>query len=303
MGVGGMWPNGVALVSEAWSGLSRPMVAGLIGTAANIGILLLSTVARYKAVTSDDWHWIFFVGAAPIVIGDFSLAADPETPRWLATRHAHAVANTAPQTSILEIFRPPLLWTTVIAILLATVAINGGWGSANWMVPWAADVGKTMDPPNPFLKAQVSQYRSLTGCVSSLLGGWIAAAVGRRRTYFLTSLLILLASQYAFWFVTPRDQSFLLWVAVIGFLSGTYFGFLPLFLPELFPTRVRSTGAGVGFNFGRILTAVSVLTTAMLTEFFQGDYARIGRITSLAFAIGMVVILFAPDTSQKKLDD
>ena len=91
----------------------------------------------------------------------------------------------------------------------------------------------------------------------------------------------------------------------MGFFSGIFFGWLPLFLPELFPTRVRSTGAGVSFNFGRILTAITVFVSGALisSEFIRGDYARLGRVTSLIFALGLLAIWFAPDTSQKQLED
>jgi len=93
-------------------------------------------------------------------------------------------------------------------------------------------------------------------------------------------------------------------VAALGLFSGIYFGWLPLCLPEMFPTRVRATGSGVSFNFGRILTAATVLISGMLLhEVFQGDYAAIGRVTSFIYLIGMVAILFAPDTSKTGLED
>jgi hypothetical protein len=140
--------------------------------------------------------------------------------------------------------------------------------------------------------------------VGSLLGGWIASVVGRRRTYFLASLGALVAAQYAFWFVVPTDAIFLAWVSALGFFSGIYFGWMPLFLPELFHTRVRSAGAGVSFNFGRVLTVVTVFATGtLLKDVFHGDYARIGRVTSLIFAMGMMIIWLAPDTSGKQLED
>ena len=59
------------------------------------------------------------------------------------------------------------------------------------MVPWAEEAGETANPPNPFLKAQVGQARAVTGMIGSLLGGWIASFMGRRRTYFLISLAAL----------------------------------------------------------------------------------------------------------------
>lgn len=301
-GVGGMWPNGVALVSEAWSGMSRPMVAGVIGTSANLGIFLFSTLATKVKITPDDWRWVMLAGASPAVLGLFSLVMVPESPRWLATRNSDA-GNGPAESSHSEIFRPPLLGITLVGILLATIPIIGGWCTANWMVPWAEDAGATAVPPDPFLKAQVNQSRAVTGVIGSLLGGWIASWAGRRLTYAVISGICLCIAQYTFWFVVPTDRSFLAWVSALGFFSGIYFGWLPLFLPELFPTRVRSTGAGVSFNFGRIATAITVFAAGMLMEYFKGDYARIGRITSLFYVLGIVAICLAPDTSRKELAD
>src|SRR5262249_33941907 len=113
----------------------------------------------------------------------------------------------------------------------------------------------------------------------------------------------LLVAEYIFRNLVPTDRWFLFWVSVLGFFSGIYFGWLPLFLPELFPTRVRSTGSGVSFNFGRILTAGTIFAAGALMDLFGGDYARIGQVTSLLFLLGMLVIPFTPDTSRKQLAD
>lgn len=304
-GTGGMWPNGVSLVAEAWSDWSRPLVSGVIGTAANIGLFLMSTLAAKKAVTPDDWRWMMVVGATPIVLGLFALFAVPESPRWLALRDTKRLQgrSSTDRSSTSEVFRPPLLGITLIGILLATIPLLGGWGSANWMIPWAADASESAAVPDPFLKAQVAQARAVTGIFGSFVGGWMASLVGRRRSYFLISLGALAISQYMFWCLVPTDPQFLAWVAILGFVSGLYFGWLPLFLPELFPTRVRSTGAGVSFNFGRIATAITIFATGALTQVFGGDYARIGQVTSLIFVVGLVVIWFAPDTTKSQVAD
>src|SRR5204863_9323582 len=122
----------------------------------------------------------------------------------------------------------PLLSITLVAIVLATVPMIGGWATANWMNPWAEKENSAA------FKATVLQWRSLTGLIGSLLGGWIASHFGRRTTYFTVSLLSLALAQYIFVFLSPTDESFLIWVSCLGFVSGVYFGWLPLCLPELF---------------------------------------------------------------------
>lgn len=325
MGVGGMWPNGVALVSEAWSSLSRTASAGLIGSAANIGIYCMSSLMRvYPPVPSGsgrpvdtmlqhltgmsrqsgvdviptDWQWVMLFAALPAVLGIFSLVAVPESPLWLATRKT-SVETPKSGMKTIEIFQAPYLWITLIGITVATIPLFGGWGSADWMVQWADRAGGT----NPSLKADVNRARAFTGILGSLLGGWFASTMGRRTSYFLTSLAALAIAQYTFRCVVPTDKSFLWWVGLLGFFNGIYFGWLPFCLPELFPTRARSTGAGVSFNFGRILTAITVFATGALMSYFQGDYSQIGRATSFVYALGLIVIWFAPDTSKKRLEE
>ena len=187
---------------------------------------------------------------------------------------------------------------TLIGILLATVPLFGSWGSSNWAVKWAEDAG------SDGLKAQVIMWRSLPGIVGSFLGGWVASLVGRRRSYLLNSLICLASAQCMFWFSSPTEPGmFLVWTAVLGFFSGIFFGWLPLFLPELFVTRVRSVGAGVCFNFGRIITAITVFITAGLIAYFDNDFRQIGRITSLIYLFGAIGILLMPKGVEGKIKD
>ncbi len=75
LGVGGVWPNAVALAAECWPDRSRPVVAGLMGAALNGGILMLSQIARIWHITPDSWRWIFWLAAAPAVLGVLVLVA------------------------------------------------------------------------------------------------------------------------------------------------------------------------------------------------------------------------------------
>ena len=299
MGVGGMWPNGVALMSEAWANVSRPLLAGIIGAAANVGIFVVGSIGKYvREVSIDDWRWVMLMGGAPIALGLIVPLIVPESPRWLSQKNNKDPDNKTKQISTSDIFFSGMLPVTLVGILLATVPLFGSWGSSNWAVKWAEDVG------SDGLKAQVIMWRSLPGIVGSFLGGWIASLIGRRRSYFLNSLICLASAQCMFWFSSPTEPSiFLAWTAVLGFFSGVFFGWLPLFLPELFVTRVRSVGAGVCFNFGRIITAITVFITAGLIAYFDNDFRQIGLITSLIYLCGAIGILLMPKGVEGKIKD
>ncbi len=86
LGVGGVWPNAVALVAECWPDKARPTVAGLMGVAINAGILMLSQIAQVWSLTADSWRWLFTLAAAPAVLGLLVLFVLPESPAWLASR-------------------------------------------------------------------------------------------------------------------------------------------------------------------------------------------------------------------------
>jgi MFS transporter, SHS family, sialic acid transporter len=130
----------------------------------------------------------------------------------------------------------------------------------------------------------------------------VAGQPGRSsHNLFLVSLASFALGEYIYLFLLPSDTAFFPCVFMLGLISTIFFGWLPLYLPELFPTEARSTGAGVSFNWGRILGACGVLAAGVLTKAFEGDYGRAGSITTLIYAVGMLVILFAPDTTKTKL--
>ena len=303
-------------MSEAWKGVSRPMLAGVIGTAANVGIFLTFWVGRQVGVDYDSWRWVLLMGGSPICLAAFVIAAVPESPKWIAegrraidesrdasngTTDQPVRADAAVGSSTWEVFKPGLLGVTLVGILLATVPLLGGWGASNWSQGWADKVGAEIGKPT--LKADIGMARSLTGIIGSFLGGIIASVVGRKRTYFLTSLACLACAEYVYFFHTPDQWQFLASFAVLGFFSGVFFGWLPLFLPELFVTRIRSTGAGVCFNFGRIITAVTVFAGAFLIQKFDENYALLGRIMSLIYLLGAIGICLLPRGVGGEIED
>lgn len=308
LGVGGVWPNAVALVAEAWPDASRPLLAGLLGTAANVGFVLLGVIGYYYPITQDAWRWVLLVGASPAVLGLVTLFAVPESPRWLAARR-ESVGGAPARLPMVEVLRPPLLSRTVLGVLLGAIPVVGSAANANWLIPWSDAVQYTAapdtpkPPADPRTKAKTQITRSGGAVFGSLLGGLIAGAVGRRPSYFLISLGACTASCYIFSQLDPLHPQFQAAAFVLGFVGITYFGWLPLFLPELFPTRVRATGAGVSFNTGRVAAGAVVLSAGFLLDRFGGDYAKVGFWTGMIYAAGMLVIWLVPKEATGRLED
>ncbi|MED6299567.1 MAG: MFS transporter [Verrucomicrobiota bacterium] len=295
LGIGGCWPNGVALVSETWSKIARPVMASLIGMAGNIGIFTFATLMAQNPVDVDSFRGVFLIGAYSAPLGIIILLFVRESPTWIASKTQDNEEKTEKSISP-SVFKKPYLGVTLIGIILATVPLLGGWGCFAWIIPWASEVG------SPELKAQILQTRSIASIIGSGLAAIIALKIGRRSCYFVSCLFALIISQYIFWFASPTDSNFLIFVALWGFFNGIFFGWLPFFLPELFETKVRATGAGVSFNYGRILTAVTIFLTPWLKAMFDGNHAQVGQITSLIFILGMIAVILAPDTSKRDMN-
>lgn len=296
LGVGGVWPNAVALAAECWPDKSRPVVAGLMGAALNGGILMLSQIARVWHITHDSWRWIFYLAAAPAVLGLLVLVWLPESPRWLASRGAEQ----KPAAPVRELLRPPLLRLTLIGILLGSIPMVGAWAASKWMIPWADKVGGVSSAG---YKGLTQGWWALGAVLGSFFGAQIAAWLGRRRAYAVISLGATVLTLTMFLGTAPLRPSFLPIVFAQGFMATLFFGWLPLYLPELFPTRVRAAGSGIAYNVGRFATAVGVLGAGALFTAFGGSYPAVGATCGLIYALGLVAIWWAPDTTGRQLDD
>ncbi len=329
MGIGGMWPNGMALIQEAWPNTAKPILAGILGTSANVGIMLFALLCINIDVNPNAWRWTLLIGATPILLALVCWFLVPESPKWLAEQQT-SQADSLNQVGLGEVFSPPHLKLTLIGIVLAFVPLFGGWGVSNWANYWAAEydeqvaeahktpAGKRTDEQkalikdNPTvnvkadsavktnktksnLKAETSFNRAWPGSISSLLGGALAFLLGRRFSYALLCVLAFGCTQFLYALPDPSDESFMFWIRGLGFFSGFFFGWLPLCLPEMFPTRIRSTGSGVSFNFGRIIVALLLIFTSLaLKAYFKGSYDQVGQICGFMYLAGIIAVLMVP---------
>ncbi len=294
MGMGGQWSLGVALVVECWPGIARPLLAGVIGAAANVGFLMISTVGWIFPVHEDSWRWIMLAGASPAVLVFFIAIFVPESQRWKA-----AVRN-ATVSPVKEIFAPALRSKTFIAILLSAVALLGTWGSVQWVPYW---VDASLAPGDPSAKSLCQIYSSVGAIVGCLIAPLLGGRWGRRPVYFGMCLLSLASALYLFLMVHQFNWWFLVTVTLVGGVTASFYGWLPLYLPELFPTRARATGQGLGFNFGRYLAAAGVLLGSGPLAAFFGGFEKAGAVISLVYLLGLVLIWLAPETKGQPLPD
>lgn len=295
LGMGGEWALGVALVMESWPDKMRPWLAASIGAASNIGMLLIGYVALLFPVTPESWRWMFLVGATPAVLTLFIRFFVPESEKWAAT-----TKEAAPQRSkVLTVFTPPLLSKTLLGILLSSVALIGSWGSVQWIPSWADKLtGGTV----PNAKASAHMVSCFGATIGAFIGPVLLANLSRRLAYGILCTLSLASSIWLFRMPAEWGQLFLLKVGCIAFATASFYGFFPLYFPELFPTRVRATGQGICYNAGRIVAAGGALASGQLVAHF-GGYAQMGAVITLVYVLGILLCFAAPETRGKPLPE
>ncbi|HWL17690.1 MAG TPA: MFS transporter [Opitutus sp.] len=291
LGVGGVWPNAVALVSECWPDKAKPTVAGLMGAAINSGILLLSQIAQFWEVSADSWRWLFHVAAFPTVLGLLVLLFLPESPNWLAAREQQGTRKRP--APLRELFQPQLIRITLIGILLGSIPLIGAWAASKWMIPWADKIG---GETHTGYKAMTQGWWAIGAIIGSMVGAQVASKLGRRRSYFLISVGSFLLTFAMFKLTAPLEPSFFPIVFAQGFVATLFFGWLPLYLPQLFPTHVRATGSGISYNVGRFATAVGVLVAGGIFHLLGGSYPAMGTAAAFIYAFGILAIWLVPDS-------
>ncbi len=316
LGMGGQWALGVALVMEIFPNKSRPLMAGVIGASANVGFLMIALLSLgltsfiagagtvLHAVLPDawvitllqngSWRLLMLLGAAPALLTFFIRIFVPESEMWESSSKSDKA-----KVKVSELFQGGLARYTLIGACLGAVALLGTWGSVQWIPSWASKLTNKA----PGVRETVQMISAFGAIVFSLGFAWIAERLNRRIAYFWLATLSLITCAVLFRIPMEYGAGFKLWTFLVGGLTAGFYGWLPLYLPELFPTRVRATGSGFTFNAGRLLAAGGTLVSGQLLNSFHEDYARMCSVISLVYVFGMVLIWFAPETKGKPLPD
>jgi SHS family sialic acid transporter-like MFS transporter len=207
----------------------------------------------------------------------------------------------------------PTIGRMLLGACLSGVALIGTWASLQNAPSWADKLVEhsMTDAPSDVLATARSTARSYTQIASAfgailgtIAGAMIGNWIGRRITYTLLCIGSLVSSLIFFQLNTTYGPHFLVAVFFAGGITASFYGWLPLYLPELFRTTVRATGQGFSFNFGRILAAVAALQTGyLMKDVFHEDYATACSIMSMVYLVGVAIIWLAPETRGKPLPE
>jgi hypothetical protein len=188
----------------------------------------------------------------------------------------------------------------LLAAALSGVALLGSWGSMQWAPTWADQLTGGQMPAAKGWTQVCSASGAMVGCMAAALAaGWLA----RRTTYRLICIAAFVSILNLYLTNQEFGARMLVDVFIAGMCTASIYGWLPLYLPELFRTNVRATGQGFGYNFGRVLAAIGALQTGNLMGLFGGDYAVACSVMSGIYIVGLVVIQFAPETRGQPLPE
>jgi MFS family permease len=292
IGMGGEWALGVALVMEIWPARHRPMLAGVIGAASNVGFLLISFICYVQPVNVDRWRWVMLAGALPALLTFFIRLFVPESERWRESQRE------GPSAPIKEAFTGPTAKVMLLAVVFASIALLGTWGAVQKIPAWVGTLPNS-DSSSKAIAGMLLGAGAIVGC---LIAPLIGAKIGRRPAYFLLCLASLVCCAVLFRGVHEVNALFWVMTFIVGGVTAAFYGWLPLYLPELFPTRVRATAQGVAYNFGRIFAAAGALAGGRLVALW-GDYGQMAATLSLVYIAGLVLIWLAPETKGQPLPD
>lgn len=294
LGIGGEWAAGAALVAEVWPESKRTRAAGLLQSAWAAGFLLAATINLL--LRDYGWRPIFVVGVLPAAIALLVRMWVKEPERWVKVRAAEAHASNGP-SRLAELFTPALRRSTFVGSGLAFVAVFGLWGATNWTPTLIRALPDLQSLTAAELTARVSWATMLlnAGALAGYLSfGPLAERWGRRPAFAVMCLgsLVLLPVT----FLTPHSYAqVLLLLPLLGFFNNGIFSGFPIYLPELFPTRLRATGAGFCFNIGRVLAAAGPFLTGYLVTVL-GGFGRAASLVALIYLVGLLLLPFARET-------
>ncbi|MSU36808.1 MAG: MFS transporter [Pedosphaera sp.] len=266
LGIGGEWAVGASLLSETWPKKWRPWIAAVLQTGVNVGVLLACLSG--ELLKHQPPRMVFLVGIVPALLVLWIRQAVPEPEEWHAARH-----KSGPMPGIPDLFRGDIARVTWPVLVLCGVSLTAHWTFMFWhqthLRKLPALAGLTPAALNH--EALIALLLVMLGSIAgNFLAGGLARCWGYRR-----AVTVLLAAYAVMMFITySRDWDYTLlrvFLVGIGMCQGV-FALFTMCLPPLFPTLLRTTGAGFCYNFGRIVAAAGTVFFGLFNQ--VGDYRQ-----------------------------
>jgi MFS family permease len=314
LGIGGEWAAGAAMVAEVVPERRRVEAGALLYTSAPMG-LFLATIVNFqiagvflKGSPETSWRFVFLCGLIPAAVAFVIRMFVREPERW------KEAAASAPPPRIRELFTPGIRHLTWSGFAMSLTALIAWWTCAAFLSIVATglaqtqakahglDVGATLALVESW-KASTTNFFNLGGLVGTLLTIPAAKVLGRRKMFSLYFALSAIATYTTFGLDLPPETRqycyFFEGLTVFG-----VFGAFTYYLPELFPTRLRGTGAGFCYNVGRLITAAGpflVANVASRGSDALGSALKVLTAVAVVPALGAVIALFVVETKGKEL--
>jgi MFS family permease len=296
LGFGGEWAAAAVLIGEVIRPEHRGKAVGAMqsGWAIGWGIAALLATWFFSAMPADTaWRALFWVGITPAVLVFFVRRFVDEPAVFAQTQQNLAASGKT--VNFLEIFSPSMLRTTILTCLLTTGAQGGYYAITTWLPTFLRTERKlTILSTGGYLAVIIT---------GSLLGYWVSAWlsdwIGRRANFILFAccsiVTVLVYTQ------VPVDNTMMLFLGFpLGFFASGIFSGMGPFLTELFPTRMRGSGQGFAYNFGRGIAAMNPLLVGMLSAKLPLGQS-IGVFALIAYGLLIIAALLLPETKGRVL--
>jgi MFS family permease len=313
--IGSEWATGASMTAEVWPDNARGRGAGLMQCGLGIGFFLASLVWLFvSGYGPGAWRIMYFIGVIPAFFALWLRTGVEESHKWEHTNEKRKTARAKKKSgaalaaedhaltrfTVADLFADPeIRKRAIIAFLMSFTTTVAWWGISTWVAPFiAAAAGKVGQPAQTWAAYAGMSYN--IGAIVGYIGlGFLADNFGRKpivMTFFAGSLLLT----FALYMWTTDLHLLLLVAAVNGFFTLGQYSWMSVWLPELFPTRMRATGMAFAFNAPRFIAFLGPLFAGMLIAQF-GGFSKMAVAFSFIYIMGFVVVPFLPETKGKPL--
>jgi len=296
LGFGGEWAAAAILIGEVIAPQHRGKAVGAMQAGWPLGWGLAALVATlFFTVLPPDlaWRALFWFGLTPAVLVFFVRRFVSEPPVYAKT--LENLKRAGLEANLLEIFSPAMVKTTIFSCLLSTGALGGYYAITGWLPTFLRTERKlTVLGTGGYLAVIV--IGSIIGC---LFSAWLNDRIGRRPTFILFAVCSLIT--VVTYTQIPLDDTAMLFLGFpLGFFSQAIFAGMGPFLTELFPTRIRGSGQGFSYNFGRGVAAAIPYLVGHLSGLLPLGQS-IGVFAALSYVVMIVAALALPETKGRGL--